>query len=253
MKKIFFTILLFATMGFINDLKGLEWNQINLPNQYIVPPQNFDPNVYSTQFPTGPLVWIKTSECNTYQPTSIHWKSNLLTGVKGISFKGLVFKLPELKNQGDPLNSFAVFFHDHECYIDGSEYGWVFYESDLPQAKFYLCHQCNISGMQTWAVWPDDASEFEVLDGDADAVISALQDSGIYRYWNIQVTTAGNFVLQLVNPSNYASVSVTLQKPTWLPNLYNLSGYTTITAKKEAQTNVTPAPIMHIDDVKIWQ
>lgn len=60
--------LLAATLsGFINPLQGTSWQDINLPNQYVVP-QTLSPNVYCTQLPTSPLVWTETSECNTYQP-----------------------------------------------------------------------------------------------------------------------------------------------------------------------------------------
>lgn len=251
MGKLFFLILAIMLGAFFSHVLGGNWKDINLPHQFTVPTKNFNQNVYSTQLPTGPLVWVNTKECNTFQSTNIHWKSDLVSGIKGISFKGLVFKQPELINQGDPLNSFAVFFHEHKCYTSGSEYGWVFYESDLPKAKFYVCYNCNITGMQKWASWPG-TNDFDVLSGDVIAVENALQNSAVYRYWNIKLTSEGNFNIQLVDPSNYNKISVILKKPSWLPDLYNVSGYVTITATKEAEKTLQPAPFMHVDDVKIW-
>lgn len=232
-----------------------DWSPISLPNQFIVPAQaNMFENIYSAQIPTQPLNWARTYECLKYEPTSVHWKSDLFTNVKGLSFKGLVFKLPELRGEGEPLNSFAVFFHDQECYTDGCEYGWVFHEDSLPKGEFYICEKCNLVGCQKWATWPSDKSPtLEVLEGDAKAVEAALQNSGVYRYWNIQLTVDGHFILQLVNPSDYKTVSVTLKRPEWLTNLYDMPGYITVVAKKQGKTTLKPAPIMHVDHVKVWK
>lgn len=252
-KPIFFSLSILIFFLFDHSLRA-EWDPISLPHQILVPAKgNLLENVYSAQIPTLPLSW-EQSECNRYEPTSVHWKSNLVLGVKGLSFKGLLFKLPELKGQGDPLNSFAMFFHNHECYVDGSEYGWVFHEDTLPKGSFYVCEQCNLSATQKWAKWPSQSSPtFEVLEGDPIAVERALQNSGIYRYWNIQVTVTGDFKLELINPDTYEMVSVTLKKPSWLSNIYNMSGYITIVAKKQGQKTLSPPPIMHVDHVKIWQ
>lgn len=253
MKKLFFTVLLPIVLAAVNTLSGQTWDRIHLPHEYVVPRAVLSRNVYSTQLPGTPLVWVKSTECGNFQPTSIHWKSDLIANSKGISFKGLVFKQPEFRDQGNPLNSFAVFFHENQCYVDGSEYGWNFKESKLPRAEFYVCSNCNISGDQKWASWPGSPSALKVLEGDPTAVELALEDSAIYRYWNIKLTTEGNFYIELVNPSTYDKVWVTLQKPSWFPNLYNSPGFVTITAKRQAEEILSPAPYMHIDDVKVWQ
>jgi hypothetical protein len=253
-KTTFFSLAIQLFCLFDNSLRA-EWNPISLPHQYLIPAQeNLFENVYSAQIPTVPLVWEKTSECNTYQPPSVHWKSNLFSGVKGLSFKGLVFKLPELKGQGDPLNSFAIFFHNKECYKDVSEYGWVFHEDTLPQGAFYVCERCNLLGIQKWAKWPNQSNHtLEVLEGDSKAVKQALQNSGVYRYWNIQVLETGDFKLELINPETYETVSVTLKKPSWFSNCYSISGCITVTAKKQGKTTLSPSPVMHVDHVNIWQ
>ena len=249
MRMLFFFSLAFV-IGTLNPLQGATWKEIDLPNEYIVPPST-KTNVYSAQLPTSPLVWTETPDCNSPQSPSIHWKSDLNENIKGISFKGLVFKLPELKGQGSPLNAFAAFFHEHACYTGGSEYGWFFKESDLPQALFYISTNSNLNGQQIFLTWPGD--HMHVIKGNKSGVEKALKNSGIYRYWNILITPQGNFTLQLIDPSTYYTVSVTLEKPSWFPNLYDVQGYMTITAKKQAQTNVLPAPYMHADDVRIFQ
>lgn len=255
MKKITFFALATHFFCLFNPSLQAEWDTIPLPHQYLIPTgENFFENIYSAQIPTAPRTWQITSECNMYQPTSVHWKSNLISQVKGLSFKGLIFKLPELKGQGDPLNTFALFFHDRECYKDGEEYGWVFHENTLPKGAFYVCKNCNITGTQEWAKWPTHSGQtLEVLEGDAIAVEKALQNSGTYRYWNIQVMETGDFKLELVNPETYEAIFVTLKKPSWLSNCYNISGYITVTAKKQGQKTLSPSPVMHVDHVKIWQ
>jgi hypothetical protein len=255
-KKIAFFSLAFQLFCLFDNSLRAEWNPIHLPHQYIVSAQeNFFDNIYSAQIPAVPLTWELTEECHTYQSPSIHWKSNLFPDVKGLSFKGLVFKIPELKGQGDRLNSFAVFFHNRECYKDGAEYGWVFHEDTLPKGAFYVCEKCNLDG-QKWAAWPlekGQTSSFEVLEGDAVAVENALQNSGVYRYWNIQINENGDFKLELVDPATYKKVSVTLKKPSWLSNCYNLSGYITVVAKKLGEITLSTPPLMHVDYVKLWQ
>lgn len=238
-----------------DQASAVEWNPVPLSNQFIVPSElNPVENVYSAQIPTLPPGWERTPECDKFEPTNVHWKSGLFSGIKGLSFKGLVFKLPEPEEMGDPLNSFAIFFHERECYRDGSEYGWVFDEYSLPKGSFYVCNQCNLPEVQKWAKWPSESTPtFEVLEGDAEVVKTALQNSGIYRYWNIEVTEEGDFMLELMNPDTSNAVSVTLKKPSWFPNLYNTSGYVTIVAKKQGQTILTPSPVMHVDHVRILQ
>jgi hypothetical protein len=260
MKRFIFVINCLL-IPFINENAFADtWTSITLPSQHVIPSKNstiggnIGINVYCTQLPTGPVVWEMESDCQTAQPTSYHWRSDEQQNIKGISFKGVIFKQPELKGQGSSLNSFSVFFHQEKCYKSGMEYGWVFYESQLPKAIFYICANCNIKGSQKWGQWPPtqgSPSALKVIGGDANAVQEALNNSAVYRYWNISLTEEGNFQLELIDPTSYESVYVILEKPDWYSNLNNQPGYMTITAKKEAETTIVPAPYILVDEVKI--
>lgn len=259
MKKILSFLMMAAVALSIAPCIAGTWAPIQLPNKVVVPTQDTPGNcgnVYATQFPTDPLIWEKNSECHTYTPTSISWISNLENDVKGFSFKGLVYKLPELGSQGSPMNAFSVFFHENRCYRGGSEYGWAFTESRLPKAYFYTCLNCNLKGTQKWDQWPaapGGYTNLRVIEGDAAAIMQALENSAIYRYWNIKITPTGDFRIELVDPMTYKLIYVVLQNPDWQANLFDVPGYITINAKKEAETTIEPAPIIYVDDVKIWK
>lgn len=226
-----------------NVSKPVNWNKINLPQSYVYP-QDLRKKVYSTQFPTTKKAWFEEADCKQYRSTSIRWVSNHLNNISGLSFKGLVYK----NVLGKRENEFAVFYHKERCYEGGPEYGWVFPENSF-SGLFYICHNCNLNN-QKWCQWPGDC---KASGNGCAAVEEALKNPAKYRYWNIKVTTHGNFLIELVDPVTFDIHSCKIQKPDWLPNLYKSNGYVTINAKKEAETTVKPPPYIHVDEVKIWQ
>jgi hypothetical protein len=249
----FYYILIFMITGIIHA--DGNWNQIQLPNTYIYPCKyplcgNFGTNIYSTRFPTEPKEWFKEPDCpGKYRMTSNRWVSDRHSNVKGISFKGLIYK----DTLGKRENEFAFFFHEERCYDGGGEYGWVFPENSH-EGFFYLCGDCNKQN-QKWCQWPGNPNEgaCKAIGGDCRRVEEALRNPAIYRYWNIKVQKDGNFLIQLLNPVTWEHISCTIQKPDWLANMYKRAGYVTINAQKGAETTAHPPPYMHIDDVKIRQ
>ncbi len=232
-----------------------SWNQISLPHTYIYPCKNppcgnLSTHVYSTRFPTEGKSWFPEPDCSgEYRMTSKRWISDKLYNVKGISFKGLVYK----NVLGKRENEFALFFHEKRCYNGGGEYGWVFPENSYT-GFFYLCGDCN-QPTQKWCQWPGDPNSESTCKamGDCFKVEEALKNPAIYRYWNIKVLENGNFLIELLDPVTYDYMSCTIQKPDWLANMCGRKGYITVNAQKGAETTVNPPPYMHVDEVKIWQ
>lgn len=248
-KIIFFLSCLYYTQNVLT-----EWTNINLPHFYSYPAENSyqylpENKIYSISFPTKPKDWFLEPNCSkllnkdVYRTTSTRYISNAIDNISGISFKGLVYK----QNLGTRPNEFAFFYHQNECYDGGPEYGWVWPESDK-RAYFYLCGNCNLKN-QHWCQWPGDCKAI----GNCDAIAKALENPAKYQYWNIKVLENGNFLIELVDPVTWQYVSCQIQKPDWLPNLYKAKGYISINAQKLADQTVQPTPVMHIDEVKIWQ
>lgn len=240
--------------NFLVELKASYWDTINLPHFYNYPdeqPYKYIPEskIFSILFPTAPKNWFFEEKCKEYRMTSTRWMSNLLNDVKGISFKGLVYK----KNLGKRENEFAFYFHEKECYDGGAEYGWVFPESHFG-ALFYLCGNCNLEN-QNWCQWPGDPNNKGTCkaSGDCQKVAQALKNPAKYKHWNIKVNENGSFLIELVDPVNWKYISCTIEKPDWFPNLYLSPGYVTINAQKLAEETVSPTPVMHVDEVKVWK
>lgn len=236
--------------------EGTTWVQIALPHTYIYPCAqspcgNLETYTYSTRFPTAPKHWFLENDCpGVYRVTSTRWVSNPLSDIKGISFKGLIYK----DKLGDRSNEFAVFFHEKKCYDGGAEYGWVFPENSK-RAFFYCSIQSNLTDQQ-WAQWTGDysgESSIKSLDGKCSAVEEAFGNPAKYHYWNIKITPNGNFLLEIVDPVTWDYRSCILKKPDWFPNLHGKDGYITINAQKGADTTIEPPAYMHIDEVKIWR
>ncbi len=259
MKKLL-TLLILVPASLFGMQGENNWASISLPHAYIYPCKdkpcgNRGTGVYSVAFPTEAKKWFEEPDCPqpsgespAYRMTSKRWISNLLHNVRGLSFKGLVYK----NNLGKRGNEFAIFFHEERCYNGGGEYGWVFPEN-TPWALFYLCANCNLKD-QNWCIWPDVLGEGECkAKGDCEAVKKALKNPAKYRYWNVKVLPNGEFLIELVDPVTWDYKSCTIEKPKWFPNLYDAQGYVTINAQKGAEETVSPTPYLHVDDVKVWK
>lgn len=231
-------ILIFG-MIFINNAYAEYWKPIDLPTSYFYPCTNppcgnRETNVYSMQFPTAKQAWFAEPDCgpNVQRSTSSRWVSNQLNNILGLQFKGLVYKYKGTTSRyhtpAHAHNEFAVFFHEKKCYDGGPEYGWVFRE-DNDEAKFYICGDCNLNN-QKWCDWPD--GDCKVISGDEQGVKEAFKKPSTYKYWSIKVTPEGNFMLEVLDPNTWNSKSCLIQKPDWLPNMYNRTGYITINGQK---------------------
>lgn len=247
------TVIVLLAISAIATVVQADWNSVNLPHNYtypcLQPPcGNRGTHVYSTQFPTAPKQWFKEPDCpGVHRMTSTRWISDRLENIRGISFKGLVYK----NKLGKRENEFAVFYHQKRCYDGGPEYGFVFPEN-MSNALFYICGDCNLKD-QRWCQWPGDPKDkgtCKTLD-DCSAVAKLLQNPAKYRYWNIKVTPEGNFLIELIDPTSWQYKSCTIKKPKWLPNTFAKEGYITINAQKGAEETASPAGYIHIDEVKI--
>ena len=206
--------------------------------------------------PATPVKWYKAPECYnekenkvSERATSAQFTSDNIKNISGLSFKGLASK----EKLGSRKNAFAIFFHENQCYHGGGEYGWLFPDS-RKEGAFYLCANCNLGTGQKWCTWPNIGEGTCVARGDGCSKLQKLlENPATYRYWNIKLSPQGSFNLQLVDPSNWKTESCEIEKPTWFPNLYDKPGFITANAQKRAEVNVTPSPIFHVDEVKVWR
>jgi|GEM_PF-6326396 len=239
--------------------KPTSWNLIDLPNKYIRPDSNtltINNKAYRLDFPATPLQWFEDEkECakeqgsvGQYNKTNqTRLRSNYISSLSGFSFKGRVNRNPA---GGSRKNEFAIFFHQNKCYNGGPEYGFVFFE-DMQSGLFYVCGDCNTSKQQWWD-WPGTNKGNVNVTGEHAYVANALENPSQYRYWNIKILENGDFLIEVVDPSSYETHTATIKKPDWLPNLYQVGGYITLNAKKEADSKATPGYIQ-ADEIKVWQ
>jgi hypothetical protein len=161
-----------------------------------------------------------------------HYESADETSVKGFRFRGDVIALGTGTNLN---NQVAAFFSDSATY-EGNEYGLVVY---LPtnEVHFYQCGApCNSKGAN-WndvSVWgtPQEYYEYEVL-----------------------VNSEGNFTFEVVSTvAPYPVIfTQTIMKETWLPNLYDMPGYLTITAAHNVNDGSWVGSTLHVDEIDMWQ
>lgn len=254
---------------FIHLNAHATWQKVNLPNLFMRPCEGKDCShtnkkqggVYSTQIPEAPTKWFPPEkDCpqkdafgkNIYRRTSTRWRSDLLLKAKGISFKGLFYN----STLGSSKNEFSVFYHEDKCYNGSGEYGWIFRENEK-QGHFYLCGNCNFKDkppfkrpQQIWHTWPGN---LKCVSGDCERVLAALKNPATYRYWNATLLNDGDFKIQFVDPSNWASLECVLKSPTNFPKWKNKGGYITVVAHKGAEEISKAAPFMHVDEVKVWR
>ena len=134
----------------------------------------------------------------------------------------------------------------------GPEYGFAFYEK-MKTALFYVCNDCN-QGTQFWWDWPGkngwDIKSGRVQGQQKNQVAQALMDPSQERYWNIEISENGNFVIEITNSHNNETFKCTITKPKEFPNLYKRGGYITVNAKR-ADNSTTDIGSFELKEVKI--
>lgn len=117
----------------------------------------------------------------------------------------------------------------------GTEYGLVVY---LPDGllRLYQCLNCNTVN-QLW-------SETVVFNTPQDA----------YWYEVTVNSSTGDFTVTVVDPiSSQTVTTANVSKQSWMPNVYNMSGYLQITANRGVSGGSWPASVLHVDEIDILQ
>jgi len=260
------------------------WQQISLPNIYVAPATNSltingkssvfkytlknegtpdkielkmpDAMSFVIKFPTAKMEWfLQDQKClggkkDKFASTQIRLRSDHIKNIYGLSFLGSI----QNKQLGTSReNHFSIFFHIEECYVGGPEYGFAFYENGKT-ALFYNCGNCNLNN-QYWWDWPGlDRGQIgnENVNDPGNKVANALNDPSQERYYNIQVTKAGDFVVQVIDPKTWQKSECIIKKPTWFPNVYGKGGYITVNAKRNDDSRANMGS-WDLQAVKVWQ
>jgi hypothetical protein len=196
-----------------------------------------------TPIPMPDIVGWSTEQLNTAAPYALgvppcsppcnrHYRSNLASSVKGFRFRGDAIALGAGTSSD---NQVAAFFTNSATYT-GFEYGFVVY---LPDGKMrlYQCANCNTAGQ----IWTDEI---------------VWDTPGEYYSYEVLVNSDGSFTVEVVSTvSPYPIIAtVNVAKASWLSNLYNTSGYVTITASHDGNDGGNwSASTLHVDQIDIRQ
>jgi hypothetical protein len=194
-----------------------------------------------TSIPMTVVAKVGTENLNALAPYSLGWPtaaapskrrylSALESSVKGLRFRGYT---TTIGSGTDDHNELSVGFTNSSAFT-GTEFGLVVY---LPDGllRLYQCLNCNTGTMQ----WSDYV------------VYNTPQN---YYQYEVVVNTNGSFTVNVVDArSNQTVTTVNVPKQSWLPNLYNTSGYLQITANHGVSTGSWPESVLHVDEIDMLQ
>lgn len=159
-------------------------------------------------------------------PSKRRYLSNSESSLKGFRIRGYAIAIG---SGTDPHNELSSGF-TNSVNFTGTEYGLVVY---LPDGllRLYQCLNCNTVNMQ----WNDTV------------VFNTPQ---AYYVYEVLVNSDGSFTVEVVNAvSGQIVTTVNVPKQSWLPNLYNTSGYLQITANHGVNDGSWPESVLHVDEI----
>jgi len=239
-KSLALTFSLFA-LSFLHILQANPtWTPIQLFEEGRLP-RNLVGTVNNIPFPQVPARWYGK------KTTGISFKSNYIPDISGFSFAGQITPWDTSEKVPGNLNGFGIFYHQVSNYIGGPEYGIVF-RVDKKDIIFYTLSNANLH-TQSWEQWPGQLASTE-LQGN---LIQEMGQASKFLKWSITVTSEGNFIVSITDPSTGSISSAEILKPNNFPNLYQTEGYITLNAQKYTNVTLTSNPSLRIEQIEILQ